>query len=104
MKTTISAIVISLIVAGCGGGSSSSGGGSSSIVSFSVDPIAGPTCHGASRQSQFQGSLSTTIDCTWFCADYKSHVNAYVSIDFRRRNQPGAVWEKSHEFITDGIC
>jgi hypothetical protein len=103
MKTTISVVLLSLIAAACGGGSSG-GSGSSNVVSFEVDPVAGPTCHGATKQSTFEGSLWKSIDCTWYCASYKNHVNAYVSIDFRREHGPGETWAKSHEYISDGIC
>lgn len=81
-----------------------SGGGGSDVVSFEVDPQAGPQCYGADDISTFQGSFSTTVDCTWHCADYSDREKAWVSIDFARGNEAGATWEKSHEFISSGVC
>lgn len=97
---------LTVLLAACGGGGSSSGGGSNGagVVRFSVDPDKGPTCGKPTKRSTFQGSLWTSVDCTWYCADYKNAKNAYVSIDFRRRHEPGAKWSKSHEYISGGIC
>lgn len=106
MKTAHWIAAISLALTACSGGSSSSGGGSggAGVVRFSVDPDAGPTCHKPTNRSVFEGSLWTSVDCTWYCADYKGAKNAYVSIDFKRDKKPGAKWRKSHEYISDGIC
>lgn len=102
-STSFIILLCSLGLAACGGGSSG-GGGQSDVVSFEVDPVAGPQCFGATETSSYEGTFTTFVDCTWFCADYKNRTDAYVDISFAREQEPGATWSKDSEFISDGIC
>lgn len=103
MKKFSLIVVMAGALTACGGGSSSSGH-KAVDVSYSVDPATGPTCNNTSDISTFRGSYFTSVDCTWQCSTYKEQTNVYVSLDFRRRNQPGATWALDHEYVSGGIC
>lgn len=104
MNKTLSVVILSTVLAACGGGSENGAGGGAGVVTFNLDSAKGPECYGTDALDRFEGSFLLSVNCRWFCADYKGNKNAYVSITFERRKEPGASWVKDHEYISDGIC
>lgn len=102
------AVLVALMVslAGCGGDSSSGGGGGGieKNVVYTLHPTNGPSCTNADDFDRFTGRTYTSVDCRWLCANYKGQKRRYVSLDFQRRNQPGATWQLDNEYISTGIC
>lgn len=110
MKNLIWVLIAGSIVllSACGGGSdtASGGGEQSGDVVFSVDPVAGPTCHNNDAKDEFQGSSGyMSVSCRWFCAPhFDGQSNVYVSITFEKSSSTGNRWILDRKYLSDGIC
>jgi hypothetical protein len=107
MKKAI-VLATTILLVSCDGddGDSSSGGGSNvsnpdthapQPVSYSVDPVYGPTCNRVSDVSEAE----QFINCTWYCGTDNVYDHQYVSINFVRSE---GKWKKDGVLVTDGIC
>ncbi len=100
-------VCFAVLLSGCGGGDTGSGGGSdvrAKEVIFTLDPQTGVSCPNADDATTFQSGDFNSVDCTWFCANYKGRSNVYVSLDFQNSFSTDFLWVLDGEFISDGIC
>ncbi len=101
-KWIIGVIFVIALTACGGGGGSSSGGGTIKTPLYSVDCNTGVTCPNADDTSVFNGQSLNSVDCTWYCSNYKGQTAVYVSLTFQ--SWRGGCWAFDREFISSGIC
>jgi len=103
MKLTISVLILALLLTGCGKNPSEPD--NHSTVVYTLDSSG---CFQSAQQyddySEFTMDKYKAKTFTWYCADYKTYHNAYVSIDFDNGNNGGICLKLSNVYVSGGIC
>lgn len=73
-------------------------------VTYTLDPVQGPECSGEDDVNRYTSGTYQTINCVWYCNNYKGQEGVYVSLTFEKSISTEQKWVLDREYISGGIC